>query len=83
MAKTTKTIKTSKEFASIAEARCHYLLKGYRTIESSTESCLMTKHDGEGNKLGEVIINREGFMLVESCETRFLQVSAEEIFKVV
>ena len=36
----------------------------------------MTKHDSEGNKLGEVIINREGFMLVESCETRFLQVSA-------
>ena len=68
----TKTAKTIKEFASIAEARCHYLLKGYRTIESSTESCLMTKHDGEGNKLGEVIINREGF----------LQVSAEEISKV-
>ena len=68
----TKTIKTSKEFASIAEARCHYLLKGYRTIESTAESCLMTKHDGEGNKLGEVIINREGF----------LQVQAEEIFKV-
>lgn len=68
----TKTIKTSKEFASIAEARCHYLLKGYRTIESTAESCLMTKHDGEGNKLGEVIINREGF----------LQISAEEISKV-
>lgn len=68
----TKTTKTIKEFASIAEARCHYLLKGYRTIESSTESCLMTKHDAEGNKLGEVIINREGF----------LQVSAEEISKV-
>ena len=73
MAKTTKTIKTSKEFASIAEARCHYLLKGYRTIESSVGSCLMTKLDGEGNKLGEVIINREGFMLVQ----------AEEISKVV
>lgn len=69
----TKTFKDTKEFASIAEARCHYLLKGYRTVESSTESCLMTKHDSEGNKLGEVIINREGF----------LQVSAEEIFKVV
>ena len=67
-----KTFKDSKEFSSLSEARCHYLLKGYRTIESSTESCLMTKHDGEGNKLGEVIINREGF----------LQVSAEEIFKV-
>lgn len=33
----------------------------------------MTKHDCEGNKIGEVIINREGF----------LQVSAEEIIKVV
>lgn len=66
----TKTIK--QEFASIAEARCHYLLKGYRTIESNSESCLMTKHDSEGEKLGEVIINREGFMLVK----------AEEIFKV-
>lgn len=69
----TKTLKDTKEFASIAEARCHYLLKGYRTIESTAESCLMTKHDGEGNKLGEVIINREGF----------LHIIAEEIFKVV
>lgn len=68
----TKTSKTIKEFSSIAEARCHYLLKGYRTIESSSESCLMTKHDSEGEKLGEVIINREGFM----------RVKAEEIFKV-
>ena len=77
-----KIIKDIKEFASIAEARCHYLLKGYRTVDSNSDSCIMTKHDSEGNKLGEVIINREGFMLVESCETRFLQVSAEEIFKV-
>lgn len=68
----TKITKTIKEFASIAEARCHYLLKGYRTVDSNSDSCIMTKHYGEGNKLGEVIINREGF----------LQVQAEEISKV-
>lgn len=65
--------KTSKqEFSSIAEARLHYLLKGYKTVERNSEYCLMTKLGAEGEKLSGVQINREDSMLVK----------VEEIFKV-
>lgn len=63
----------TKEFASIAEARCHYLLKGYRTVDSNADSCIMSKYNADDVKVGEVTINREGFM----------HVVAEEIQKIV
>lgn len=66
-----KDIRSSKEFASIAEARCHYLLKGYRTVDSNLDSCIMSKYNADDVKVGEVIINREGF----------LHIVAEEIQK--
>ena len=68
-----KDIRSTKEFASIAEARCHYLLKGYRTGDSNADSCIMSKYNADDLKVGEVIINREGFM----------HVLAEEIQKIV
>lgn len=66
-----KDIRSSKELASIAEARCHYLLKGYRTVDSNLDSCIMSKYNADDVKVGEVIINREGF----------LHIVAEEIQK--
>ncbi len=56
-------IKTTLQFASIAEARAYFLKKGYMTVESGPDTALMTKHV-DGQKLGEVIINREAFMNV-------------------
>jgi len=53
----------TKIFPSIAEARAHYIRQGYLTVESNEYSAIMTRHRG-GNKTGEVIINKDGFLNV-------------------
>ena len=53
----------TQQFASIAEARAHFLKQGYTTVDEGTDSCIMCKHTN-GRKVGEVIINREGFLCV-------------------
>lgn len=57
--------KTTLEFVTIAEARAHFLKQGFNTIDIETDSCIMTKHSN-GVKVGEVIINKEGFMKVSA-----------------
>lgn len=55
--------KTTRNFASMAEARAHFLKQGWTTADEGTDSYIMTKHV-DGRKVGEVIINREGFLNV-------------------
>lgn len=46
------------QFASIAEARAHFIRQGYTTVDSNSDSAIMSKHI-DSTKVGEVIINRE------------------------
>ena len=55
--------KTVNQFASIAEARAHYLRQGYTTSLDDAHSAIMTKVV-DGVKVGEVIINREALLTV-------------------
>lgn len=58
-----KTTRETKSFACIAEAVAHYLKQGYHTVVELEEGRVMSKHV-DGVKVGEVIINREGFLNV-------------------
>lgn len=55
--------KTTVQFVSIAEARAHFLKQGYETVDTGTDTAIMTRHV-DGRKVGEVIINREAFLTV-------------------
>ena len=55
--------KTVNQFASIAEARAHYLRQGYATVLNETYSAIMHKVV-DGVKLGEVMINRDAPLTV-------------------
>ena len=58
-----KTIRETTSFACIAEAVAHYIKQGYHTVVELSDSRIMSKHV-DGVKVGEVIINREGFLNV-------------------
>ncbi len=58
-----KTIHETTSFACIADAVAHYLKQGYVTVDGGEQSRIMSKHV-DGVKVGEVIINREGFLNV-------------------
>lgn len=58
-----KTIHETTSFACIAEAVAHYIKQGYHTVDELNDSRIMSKHV-DGVKVGEVIINREGFLNV-------------------
>ena len=55
--------KTVNQFASIAEARAHYLRQGYTTALDDEHSAIMAKVV-DGVKVGEVIINRDAPLTV-------------------
>lgn len=55
--------RTTQQFASMAEARAHFLKQGYSTVDEGNDSCIMCKY-ANSRKLGEVIVNREGFLTV-------------------
>ena len=55
--------KYTVQFASIAEARAHFLRQGYVTVDTSTDGAIMTKHTAN-TKVGEVIINRNAPLTV-------------------
>ncbi len=55
--------KTTLNFASMAEARAHFLKKGYYTVDEGTDSYIMHNY-ANGSKVAEAIINREGFLCV-------------------
>jgi hypothetical protein len=55
--------KTTVQFASISEALAHFYRQGYETVDTGTDTAIMTKHV-DGCKVGEVIINREAFLTV-------------------
>ena len=50
-----------RNFPSMAEARAFYLKDGWVTVDEASDSYIMTKRIA-GTKVGEVIINREGFL---------------------
>ena len=54
----------TRTFASIAEARAFYLKRGWVTTAEGTESYTMSLLGEHGDKIGEVMINREGFLNV-------------------
>lgn len=54
----------NKEFASMAEARAFYLEQGYVTSDEGEDSYLMVRRNHPTLQNGEVIINKEGFLLV-------------------
>lgn len=53
-----KSTETKTEFASGAEARAHFILKGYTTVSSEDKQVLMRKNDGSH----EVKIVRKDFL---------------------
>lgn len=55
--------KTTHNFTTISEARAYFIKQGYNTVDINNDSAIMSKHIN-GNKVGEVIINREAFMEV-------------------
>lgn len=55
--------KTVEQFASIAEARAHYVKQGYTTKSHASDGCIMTKIVN-GNLVGKVTINRENFLTI-------------------
>lgn len=55
--------KYTVQFASIAEARAHFLRQGYATVYTGSDSAIMTKHTAN-TKVGEVIINRNAPLTV-------------------
>lgn len=53
--------KTTLNFTSISQALAHFIKQGWTTADEGTDSYIMVKHV-DGRKVGETIINREGFL---------------------